>query len=178
MIKKISISEESVLRNIFLIRNQKVILDRDLAKLYHVTTGNFNKAVKRNLSRFPADFMFQLTSREFDNLIFQNGISSWGGVRKLPMAFTEQGVAMLSSVLKSNRAIEVNIRIMRIFTKLREVLLTHKDVLLRLEKLENEMSLRNEDVKTIFNLIRKLLHPTAKRRKPVGFSIGNNSRKK
>ncbi len=154
------------------------MLDRDLSKLYRVTTGNLNKAVKRNLSRFPADFMFQLTTREYNDLIFQNGMSSWGGVRTLPYVFTELGVAMLSSVLKSERAVSVNIKIMRIFTKLREVLLTHKDVLIRLEKLENEMSLRNEDVKTIFNVIRKLLNPPVKPRKRIGFSIGSNNRKK
>lgn len=111
---------------IYLIRNQKVMLDRDLAGLYDVTTGNLNKAVKRNSLRFPEDFMFQLTEKEFKDLIFQNGTSSWGGTRKLPYAFTEQGVAMLSSVLKSERAILVNIHIIRVFTRMRELLLTHK----------------------------------------------------
>src|SRR3972149_4807704 len=107
---------------IFLIRGQKVMLDVDLAKLYGVTTFNLNKAVKRNLDRFPEDFMFQLNYQEVRNLIFQFGISSWGGTRKLPRAFTEQGVAMLSSVLKSKRAIQVNIQIMRAFIKLKEML--------------------------------------------------------
>ena len=110
---------------------QKIMLDKDLAGLYGVTTGNLNKAVKRNPKRFPDDFMFQLTKEEFKNLIFQIGISSWGGTRKMPHAFTEQGVAMLSSVLNSDTAIEVNIRIIRIFSKLREMLLTHKDILLK-----------------------------------------------
>ncbi len=116
------------------------MLDKDLAKLYDVTTGNLNKAVKRNIKRFPEDFMFQMAEPDFENLIFQKGTSSWGGTRKLPYAFTEQGVAMLSSVLNSDRAIEVNIRIIRIFTRLREIVLTHKDVLLKLEKIEKELT--------------------------------------
>ncbi len=98
-----------------MIRDKRVMLDKDLAELYGVTTGNLNKAVKRNYARFPDDFMFQLTKKEFNNLIFQIGISSWGGRRKLPYVFTEQGVAMLSGVLHSDRAIKVNIQIMRVF---------------------------------------------------------------
>ena len=122
------------------------MLDRDLAELYGVTTGNLNKAVKRNLKRFPQDFMFQLTQAEFKNLIFRIGVSSWGGTRKMPVAFTEQGVAMLSGVLNSDRAIEVYIRIIRIFKKHCEMLLTHKDILLKLEKIEKE--LMKQDSKT------------------------------
>ena len=104
---------------IYEIRGQKVMLDFDLAEMYEVTTGNFNKAIKRNIERFPARFMFQLNKDEF-NLIFQNGISSWGGTRKMPYAFTEQGVAMLSGVLKSPRAIEVSINIMDAFVHMRQ----------------------------------------------------------
>lgn len=110
------------------------MMDKDLAELYGVTTGNLNKAVKRNLSRFPADFMFKLTNKEFENLIFQNGIASWGGTRSNPYAFTEQGVAMLSSILKSRRAVSVNIHIVRVFIRMRQVLLTHKDILLKVER--------------------------------------------
>ena len=110
---------------IYEIRGMKVMLDKDLAELYHVTTGNLNKAVKRNIKRFPSDFMFQLNKIEFEqlksDLIFQNGISSWGGTRKLPYAFTEQGLAMLSGVLSSDIAIEVNISIMRAFVSLRNM---------------------------------------------------------
>ena len=110
---------------IYEIRGVKVMLDKDLADLYHVTTGNLNKAVKRNLKRFPSDFMFQLNKTEFEqlknDLIFQNGISSWGGTRKLPYAFTEQGLAMLSGVLNSDIAIDVNISIMRAFVALRKL---------------------------------------------------------
>lgn len=109
---------------IYEIRNTKVMLDKDLAELYQVTTGNLNKAVKRNIKRFPPDFMFQLTSEEFtelqQNLIFQNGTSNWGGTRKLPYAFTEQGLAMLSGILNSDIAINVNISIMRAFVAIRQ----------------------------------------------------------
>ena len=111
---------------IYEIRGQKVMLDRDLAELYQVTTGNLNKAVQRNIKRFPPDFMFQLTKEEFDelkaNLIFQNGISNWGGTRKLPYAFTEQGLAMLSGILSSDTAIQVNINIMRAFVAVRRLI--------------------------------------------------------
>lgn len=114
--------DEVISNKIYYIRETKVMLDKDLAELYGVTTGNLNKAVKRNIKRFPEDFMFQLTKEEFDNLKFQFGTSSWGGTRSLPYAFTEQGVAMLSGILNSERAISVNIQIMRIFTKIREAI--------------------------------------------------------
>ena len=116
---------EIIQSKIFEIRGQRVMLDRDLAELYHVTTGNLNKAVKRNIRRFPPDFMFQLTKDEFvklkNDLIFQNGISNWGGTRKLPYAFTEQGLAMLSGILNSDIAIDVNISIMRAFVAIRRM---------------------------------------------------------
>lgn len=109
------------------------MLDRDLAELCGVETRVLNQAVRRNEKRFPEDFMFQLTTEELKNLISQNVTSSWGGIRKQPLAFTEQGAAMLSTVLNSETAIEVNIQIIRIFTRMREVLLTHKDILIKLE---------------------------------------------
>lgn len=116
---------ELIQRKIYEIRGQRVMLDRDLAELYQVTTGNLNKAVKRNIKRFPPDFMFQLTTGEFDelkaNLKFHFGISSWGGTRKLPYAFTEQGLAMLSGILNSDIAIQVNINIMRAFVAVRQL---------------------------------------------------------
>ena len=152
------------------------MLDKDLAELYDVTTGNLNKAVKRNLKRFPEDFMFQLTEAEFKNLIFQSGTSSWGGTRKMPYGFTEQGVAMLSGVLNSDRAIEVNIRIIRIFTKLREMLLTHKDILLKMEKVEKNMMQQDgkmkqyeKDIQMIFEALKQLLNPPHEPRKRIGF---------
>jgi phage regulator Rha-like protein len=176
--KEIALADEAIINKIYLIRDKKVMMDRDLAELYDVTTGNLNKAVKRNQKRFPEDFMFQLTEAEFKNLIFQNGTSSWGGTRKMPFAFTEQGVAMLSGVLNSDRAIEVNIRIIRIFTKLREMLLTHKDILLKLEKIEKELmqqgdrTAKNEDeIELIFSALKKLLNPPNPPREPIGFKV-------
>ena len=123
------------------IRGKKVMLDFDLAKLYHVTTGNLNQALKRNINRFPSDFMFQLDLKEFTNLKSQNVISSWGGTRKLPHAFTEQGVAMLSSVLHSETAIQVNISIMRAFVKIREYLLTSSSLSSELKELKARVDL-------------------------------------
>jgi len=122
------VSAESIASRIFEIRGKKVMLDRDLAKLYEVDTSQLTRQVRRNIERFPADFMFQLTKDELSNLICHFGTSSWGGTRKLPYAFTEQGVAMLSGVLHSKRAIHVNIQIMRAFTQLRRMLLTNKDL--------------------------------------------------
>ena len=124
---------ESLIR---VIRGQQVMLDRDLAELYGVETRRLNEQVKRNIERFPEDFMFQLTSNEFDNLKSQIAISSWGGVRKLPYAFTEQGVAMLSGVLKSSTAVEVNIRIMRAFVSMRHFMANNAAIFQRLETIE------------------------------------------
>ena len=140
---------------IYEVRGVKVMLDKDLAELYHVTTGNLNKAVKRNIKRFPPDFMFQLTNEEFlklkENLIFQNGISNWGGTRKLPYAFTEQGLAMLSGVLNSDIAINVNISIMRAFVAIRQMIsaLPKPDVtadVIQLRKDFEELKLDIEDI--------------------------------
>lgn len=129
---------------IYEIRGQKVMLDFDLAEMYEVTTGNFNKAVKRNIERFPDRFMFQLNNNEF-NLIFQNGISSWGGMRKMPYAFTEQGVAMLSGILKSARAVQVSINIMDAFVRMRQYLLSHAPKQ-ELEELRERIEYLEEDV--------------------------------
>lgn len=141
--------------------------------MYNVTTGNLNKAVKRNPKRFPKDFMFQLTDEEFKNLIFQNGTSNWGGTRKMPFAFTEQGVAMLWGVLKSDIAIDVHVRIIRIFAKLREMLLTQKDILLKLEQFENKVSSHDENIQMIFEALKQLLHPPTAPRKRIGFKPDN-----
>lgn len=164
-----AITEEAIINKIYLVRGYKVMLDKDLAELYGVLTGNLNKAVKRNIERFPNDFMFQLTNDEYKNLIFQNGISSWGGSRKMPYAFTEHGVLMLSSVLNSQRAIQMNIHIMRVYTKLREVVLTNKDLLLKLEQLEGRVSGHDEDMQMIFSALKQLLNPPQAPRKRIGF---------
>jgi len=152
---------------IYMLRGKKVMLDKDLAALYGVETFNLNKAVKRNIDRFPEDFMFQLDKKECNNLIFHFGISSWGGTRKLPHAFTENGVAMLSSVLNSKRAIMVNIQIMRTFTKVREMLITHKDLTKRLDELEKKY---DAQFRSVFDAIRQLMAPPPETKKrKIGF---------
>jgi hypothetical protein len=165
------VAEQKILNRIYVIRNQKVMLDQDLAEMYRVQTKRLNEQVKRNLNRFPKDFMFTLTLKEFENLKSQIATSSlpegkagWGGRRKLPNAFTEQGVAMLSSVLNSEVAIEVNIRIIRVFTKLREYALTHKEILVQLAKLEKEVKGNSRDIENIFMVLKELLE---KQQKPL-----------
>ena len=165
------VSVEVIATKIFEMRGKKVMLDRDLAKLYGVPVKVLNQAVKRNLKRFPDDFMYQLTRQEIMNLKSQFVTSSWGGVRKLPYVFTEQGVAMLSSILNSERAIHVNIRIMRAFVKLKELLLTHKDLSIRIDKLERQYVTHDEKIKDIFEAIRQLIaSPKVKERRIAGFS--------
>ncbi|MBU0567533.1 ORF6N domain-containing protein [bacterium] len=156
---------ERIESKILLIRGQKVMLDRDLAELYEVLTKNLNKAVKRNIARFPEDFMFQLTKEEFTNLKFQNGTSSWGGTRKLPYAFTEHGILMLSSVLNSKRAILVNVQIMRTFTKLRRMLASNEDLRRKIEAMEKKY---DTQFKVVFDAIKSLIAPPAKEIK-IGF---------
>lgn len=169
MASNIIIPDEVIISKIYFIRGQKVMIDRDLAELYGVTTGNLNKAVKRNLKRFPDDFMIQLTNEEFKILIFQNGTSSWGGTRKVPYAFTEQDVTMLSCILNSDRAIEANIKIIRVFTKLREMLLTHKDILLKIDQLEKKVINHDENIQMIFDALRQLLTKPDQPRKRIGY---------
>ena len=144
------------------------MLDRDLAELYGVQTRDLNKAVRRNSDRFPSDFMFQLTPVEYKNLMFQFGTSKWGGTRKLPYAFTELGVAMLSSVLNSKRAVQVNIQIMRTFAALRELLAAHKDIARKLEEMEKKY---DQQFKIVFEAIRQLLEPPPASRRQIGFKI-------
>ena len=163
------VSVTDIENRIFLIRGQKVMFDTDLAELYAVETFNLNKAVKRNLDRFPEDFMFQLTKEEADSLRFQIGMSKAsgrGGRRYLPHAFTEQGVAMLSSVLKSKRAVQVNITIMRAFMKLREMIVSHKDLAHRLDDLEKQY---DQQFRIVFDAIRELMVPPIKPRRKIGF---------
>jgi ORF6N domain len=147
---QVLMAEQKILNRIYVLRGQKVMLDEDLAEMYKVETKRLNEQVKRNALRFPKDFMFKLTTKEFENLKSQNATSSWGGRRTPPNAFTEQGVAMLSSVLNSDVAIEVNIRIIRVFTRLREYTLTNKEILLQLAKLEKEVKGNSADIENIF----------------------------
>jgi hypothetical protein len=164
--EKSLIPAERIERRILLLRGEKVILDRDLAVLYGVSTRNLNKAVSRNLDRFPEDFMIQLDYQELRNLKFQFGTSSWGGTRKLPRAFTEQGVAMLSSVLKSKRAVQVNIEIMRAFVRLRQILASHKDLARKLEELEKKY---DGQFRVVFDAIRQLMTPPDPKPRRIGF---------
>lgn len=146
------------------------MLDADLAALYGVTTGNLNKAVQRNLSRFPADFMFRLNLEEVESLIFQSGISKGrGGRRHLPYVFSEQGVAMLSSVLHSERAVQVNIAIMRAFVQLREVLAGHAELAVKFAELERRITGHDGAIHSLFDAIRQLMAPPRKRRREIGF---------
>ena len=175
MPKKVSIAGASRLnaatlanleQQILFLRGQKLMLSTDLAKLYEVEPRVLNQAVKRSLERFPEDFMFQLTQGEFANLKSQSVISSWGGSRALPYAFTEQGVAMLSSVLNSPRAILVNIAIMRAFVKLREILASHQDLAKKLDSMERKYDAK---FKVVFDAIRELMQPPSKPRPRIGF---------
>ena len=157
---------ERIENKILVLRDQKVMLDRDLAELYGVTTGNLNKAVSRNLDRFPLDFMFTLSNEEFDILKFHFGTSSWGGTRKLPRAFTEQGVAMLSSVLRSRRAVQVNILIMRAFVKMREMLQNHEELRRKIEAMEKKYDVQ---FRAVFEAIKQLMEPPPAAKKDYGF---------
>ncbi len=164
------ITRELIEQKIFLIRQQKVMLDRDLAKLYKVKAIRLREQVKRNKRRFPEDFMFQLSVKEVDILVSQNAIPSkkhLGGY--LPYAFTEQGVAMLSSVLHGERAMQVNIAIMRAFVKLRQFLSTHKELAHKLGQLERKLETHDEEIRTIFEAIRQLMVVPEKPKRRIGF---------
>jgi ORF6N domain. len=170
MSKNVAIPDEVVMNKIYLIRGQKIMLDRDLAELYGVKAIRLREQVKRNQERFPENFMFQLTEKEVENMVSQNAIPSkqhLGGA--LPYAFTEHGVLMLANVLKSEQAITMSIRIIEIFVKLRETLLTHKDVLLKLEKLERKVVSQDSDIKLIFKYLRELLNPKTEPMRKIGY---------
>ncbi len=151
---------------IIVLRGQKVMLDRDLANLYGVETKMLSRAITRNKERFPDDFMFRLTRQEVTNLRCQFGTSSWGGSRYLPRAFTEQGVAMLSSVLRSKRAVMVNIEIMRAFVKLREIMASHAELAKKLDDLEKKY---DKQFKAVFQAIRQLMEQPVSPSRQIGF---------
>ncbi len=170
----VKLPDEVIMSKIYLIRGKKVMIDRDLAELYEVETRTLKQHVKRNIERFPEDFMFELTRDEFNNLRSQFVISSWGGLRYMPMAFTEQGVAMLSSILNSKQAIFVNIKIIRVFTKMRELIYTHKEILKKLEQLEKKDSDQDKKILIIFKYLNHLKKARQdglnyKNRKKIGF---------
>ena len=163
------VTSERIEQLIFQIRGQKVMLSTHLAELYEVETRVLVQAVKRNSDRFPEDFMFQLTKDEFEDLKSQIVISSWGGMRRAtPYGFTEQGVAMLSSVLRSKRAVQVNIEIMRAFVRLRQMLAAHKDLERKIAALEKKY---DEQFRVVFEAIRALMSPREKSRKRIGFEV-------
>lgn len=172
------ILQDGIENRIFFIRGKKVMLDRDLAEMYGVPTKRLNEQVRRNIKRFPEDFMFQLNAKEFEGLRFHFGTlslrsqiatSNRGGRRYLPYVFTEPGVAMLSSVLNSERAIQVNIQIIRTFIKLREMILTHKDLKDKIEGLERKYSKHDKQFKIVFDAIKHLLEEKVKSKNKLGF---------
>jgi hypothetical protein len=169
---KSGVPQQTIEGTIFMVRGQKVMLSTHLAQLYDVEPKVLMQAVKRNIDRFPEDFMFQLSVSEFDNLKSQFVTSSWGGMRRSrPYAFTEQGVAMLSSVLRSKRAVLVNIEIMRVFVRLREMLATHKELASKFEKLEKRIDVHDEQFQLVFEAIKALMKEEEKPKHRIGFQV-------
>jgi ORF6N domain len=156
MTDNLKISEQIITEKICIIRNQKVMLDRDLALLYEVETRVLNQAVKRNIGRFPDDFMFEVSKEEFDSLTSQIVTSSWGGTRRLPYAFTEHGVMMLSSVLKSDKAIQTNIQIMRTFTKVKQMLLDTSEMKISIVQIQKKLENHDKNIELVFSYLEEL----------------------
>lgn len=174
--KSIVLADEVIMNKIYMVKGQKVMIDRDLAELYGVETKVLKQAVRRNAERFPKDFMFEMNKKEFEHWRSQNVTSNQGdrmGLRYAPFCFTEQGVTMLSCILNSERAIAVNIQIIRIFTKLREMIITHKDILLKLEQLEKKVTVHDGDIEMIFSALKQLLNPPQEPRPRIGFRRQN-----
>jgi hypothetical protein len=170
MTKGVTIPDEIVMNKIYLIRGHKVMLDRDLAELYGIKPIRLREQVKRNQERFPANFMFRLDEKEVDDMVSQNAIPSkqhLGGA--LPYAFTEHGVLMLANVLKSEQAITMSIRIIEIFVKLREALLIHKEILLKLEQLERKAIEQDSEIRLIFEYLKELINPKTEQMRTIGF---------
>lgn len=170
-LKNVTIPDEVVMSKIYMVRDQKVMLDRDLAELYGVETKVLKQAVRRNITRFPEDFMFEMTKDELESLRSQIVTSKEGsgGTRYMPFCFTEQGVTMLSCVLNSERAIHVNIQIIRIYTRIREMLLLHKDVSLLVEQVEKRLVKQDEKIELLFTYLSKFIEKEDEPRKPLGF---------
>lgn len=171
MSKALIIVDAAVMSKIYLIRGQKVMLDRDLADLYGVATKVLKQAVRRNKNRFPEDFMFEMSEEEFTGWRSQFVTSNADrqGLRYHPFCFTEQGVTMLSCILNSNNAIAVNIRVIRIFAKMREMVLAHKDIMLKLEQMEKDVSQNKQDINLIFTYLKQLLNPAQEPRRRIGY---------
>lgn len=170
-LRPLDLNDHTITEKIYFIRGQKVMLDRDLAEMYDVPTKALKQAVKRNIERFPEDFMFEMSKKEFENWRSQIVTSNSDnmGLRYMPFCFTEHGVLMLSSVLKSKRAVQVNIQIMRVYAKMRELLVTHKDILLKLEVLEKKVYKNEEDISIVFNHLKQLIAQPKTRKERIGF---------
>jgi phage regulator Rha-like protein len=169
--KSMSLAEEAIISKIYLVRKHKVMIDRDLAELYGVETKRLKEAVRRNISRFPPDFLFEMTKKEFEDWRTQNASSKEDkqGLRYAPFCFTEQGVTMLSCVLSSDRAIAVNIQVIRVFTKMREMLMTNQQILLKLEQLERKVDGHDVNIQIIFKYLKQLINPPEQPRPRIGF---------
>ncbi len=167
------VAVEVIQRRIYLVRGQKVMTDADLAKLYQVETKFLNRAVQRNVGRFPEDFMFRLTVEEAESLRCQIGTSKVGrgGRRYLPLVFTEHGVVMLSSVLKSERAVQMNILVVRAFVKLREMLASHKDLAHKMIDLERQQKQHGQQLSAVYTMVRQLMEPERKKKRTIGFRV-------
>jgi hypothetical protein len=167
---ELHVPDEIIMSKILLVRGKKVMIDRDLAELYGVSTKRLNEQVKRNVKRFPADFMYQLTAEEKEEVVaFCDHLKTLKYSSQLPYVFTEYGAVMLASVLNSDRAIEVNIQIVRIFTRMREMLMTNQDILLKLEQLERQTFQHSDDIQMIFTALKELLNPPQEPRPRIGF---------
>lgn len=165
----VTLPDTVVMEKIYVIKGTKVMLDNDLAELYGIETKQLKRAVRRNINRFPEDFMFELTTEEFNDLRSQFGTSSWGGARYVSMVFTEHGVLMLSSVLNSERAIKVNIQIMRVYVRIREMILTHKDLLQQMDSLDKKVAKQDEKIALIFKYLKKFIDVQKTPMKRVGY---------
>ncbi len=174
--KELSPTESLIVNKIYHIRGMQVMLDLDLAELFDVETRVLKQQVKRNIDRFPEDFMFEFNEDEFDGLRSQIVTSKRGGTRYAPYAFTEQGVAMLSSILRSKTAIEINIKIMRVFVKMRSLISNHKEILQQIEQLEAENIEQNVQIATIYEIIKELIEPKYKDRKQIGYKRNENQK--
>jgi hypothetical protein len=167
---KVSVPVDGIARSIFILRDQRVILDRHLAAIYGVTTGRLNEAVKRNAKRFPEDFMFQLTAEDIENLRSQIAISSWGGRRYHPFVFTEHGAIQAANVLNGARAVEMGVYVVRAFVQLRELLVSNASLARKLDELERKYEHHDEAIAAILSAIRELTNPPLPKRRGIGFT--------
>ena len=178
MDKCMVVADATLINKIYVVRDEQVMLDRDLAELYNVETKYLKRQVKRNMDRFPEDFMFELTKKEFEDWRCQFVTSNFSdkmGLRYAPYVFTEQGVAQLSSVLNSKRAIAVNIQIIRLFTKMRKMLLSHKDLFLKMELMEKRLTNQDDNIKLLFDYLKQFVKEQTSPREKIGYKIQGNS---